>query len=261
MKNFLNDYLNFANKLADEAGIISMDYWRTSLNVDDKSHNNPVTIADKNAELKIRSMIEKEYPDHGILGEEFDSINPDAEFVWVIDPIDGTHIFIGGHKDFGNLISLTQNKKPIIGIINCPAHKERWVGVKNQNSTINNHPSKTSSVTSIEDAYFLTSGLYFNEPHLKNAVEKIKHKVKYYRYSGSCYMFGMVASGLIDFVIEDSLKVHDYMALVNIIEGAGGKITDKFGNEITRDSKGSCIASANEKLHTEIISLINEESS
>ena len=261
MKNFLNDYLNFANKLADEAGIISMDYWRTSLNVDDKSHNNPVTIADKNAELKIRSMIEKEYPDHGILGEEFDSINPDAEFVWVIDPIDGTHIFIGGHKDFGNLISLTQNKKPIIGIINCPAHKERWVGVKNQNSTINNHPSKTSTVTSIEDAYFLTSGLYFNEPHLKNAVEKIKHKVKYYRYSGSCYMFGMVASGLIDFVIEDSLKVHDYMALVNIIEGAGGKITDKFGNEITTDSKGSCIASANEKLHTEIISLINEESS
>jgi len=261
MKNFLNDYLNFANKLADEAGFISMDYWRTSIDVDDKSHNNPVTIADRNAELKIRSMIEKEYPDHGILGEEFDSINPDAEFVWVIDPIDGTHIFIGGHKDFGNLISLTQNKKPIIGIINCPAHKERWVGVKNQNSTINNQPSKTSSVTSIEDAYFLTSGLYFNEPHLKNAVEKIKHKVKYYRYSGSCYMFGMVASGLIDFVIEDSLKVHDYMALVNIIEGAGGKITDKFGNEITRDSKGSCIASANEKLHTEIISLINEESS
>ena len=261
MKNFLNDYLNFANKLADEAGFISMDYWRTSIDVDDKSHNNPVTIADRNAELKIRSMIEKKYPDHGILGEEFDSINPDAEFVWVIDPIDGTHIFIGGHKDFGNLISLTQNKKPIIGIINCPAHKERWVGVKNQNSTINNQPSKTSSVTSIEDAYFLTSGLYFNEPHLRNAVEKIKHKVRYYRYSGSCYMFGMVASGLIDFVIEDSLKVHDYMALVNVIEGAGGKITDKFGNEITRDSKGSCIASANEKLHTEIISLINEESS
>ena len=107
----------------------------------------------------------------------------------------------------------------------------------------------------------MTSGLYFNEPHLRNAVEKIKHNVRYYRYSGSCYMFGMVASGLIDFVIEDRLKVHDYMALVYIIEGAGGKITDKFGDEITRDSKGSCIASANEKLHTEIISLINEESS
>ena len=259
MNNSLQEYLNFANKLADEAGIISMEYFRTSLDIENKSDESPVTNADKNTELKLRSMIEKEYPDHGILGEEFDSINPDAEFIWVIDPIDGTKSYLAGHKDFGNLISLTQNKKPIIGIINCPAHDERWVGAKNQNSTINKQSSKTSSVTKIEDAYFFSSGLYFDEPHLRNAVDKIKHKVKYYRYGGDCYMYGMVASGLIDFVIEDSLKVHDYMALVNVIEGSGGKVTDKFGNEITTDSRGSCIASANEKLHSELISLINEE--
>jgi len=259
MNNFLLEYLNFANRLADEAGIISMEYFRTSLDIESKSDESPVTIADKNTELKLRSMIEKKYPDHGILGEEFDSINPDAEFIWVIDPIDGTKSYLAGHKDFGNLISLTQNKKPIIGIINCPAHDERWVGAKNQNSTINQQSSKTSSVTKIEDAYFFSSGLYFDEPHLRNAVDKIKHKVKYYRYGGDCYMYGMVASGLIDFVIEDTLKVHDYMALVNVIEGSGGKVTDKFGNEITTDSRGSCIASANEKLHSELISLINEE--
>ena len=259
MNNFLQEYLNFANKLADEAGIISMEYFRTSLDIENKSDESPVTNADKNTELKLRSMIEKEYPDHGILGEEFDSINPDAEFIWVIDPIDGTKSYLAGHKDFGNLISLTQNKKPIIGIINCPAHDERWVGTKNQHSTINKQSSKTSSVTKIEDAYFFSSGLYFDEPHLRNAVDKIKHKVKYYRYGGDCYMYGMVASGLIDFVIEDTLGVHDYMALVNVIEGSGGKVTDKFGNEITTDSRGSCIASANEKLHSELISLINEE--
>ena len=259
MNNSLQEYLNFANKLADEAGIISMEYFRTSLDIENKSDESPVTIADKNTELKLRSMIEKKYPDHGILGEEFDSINPDAEFIWVIDPIDGTKSYIAGHKDFGNLISLTQNKKPIIGIINCPAHDERWVGAKNQNSTCNQQPSKTSSVTKIEDSYFFSSGLYFIEPHLRNAVDKIKHKVRYYRYGGDCYMYGMVASGLIDFVIEDSLKVHDYMALVNVIEGSGGKVTDKFGNEITTDSRGSCIASANEILHSELISLINEE--
>ena len=259
MNNFLLEYLNFANRLADEAGIISMEYFRTSLDIENKSDESPVTIADKNTELKLRSMIEEKYPDHGILGEEFDSINPDAEFIWVIDPIDGTKSYLAGHKDFGNLISLTQNKKPIIGIINCPAHDERWVGAKNQNSTINQQSSKTSSVTKIEDAYFFSSGLYFDEPHLRNAVDKIKHKVKYYRYGGDCYMYGMVASGLIDFVIEDTLKIHDYMALVNVIEGSGGKVTDKFGNEITTDSRGSCIASANEKLHSELISLINEE--
>ena len=259
MNNSLQEYLNFANKLADEANTISMEYFRTSLDVENKSDETPVTIADKNTELKLRSMIEKEYPNHGILGEEFDSINPDAEFIWVIDPIDGTKSYLAGHKDFGNLISLTQNKKPIIGIINCPAHNERWVGAKNQNSTLNQQPSKTSSVTKIEDAYFFSSGLYFDEPHLRNAVDKIKNKVKYYRYGGDCYMYGMVASGLIDFVIEDTFGVHDYMALVNVIEGSGGKVTDKFGNEITTDSRGSCIASANEKLHSELISLINEE--
>ena len=259
MNNSLQEYLNFANKLADEANTISMEYFRTSLEIENKSDETPVTIADKNTELKLRSMIEKQYPNHGILGEEFESINPEAEFIWVIDPIDGTKSYLAGHKDFGNLISLTQNKKPIIGIINCPAHEERWVGAKNQNSTLNKQPTRTSSVTKIEDAYFFSSGLYFDEPHLRNAVDKIKHKVKYYRYGGDCYMYGMVASGLIDFVIEDTLGVHDYMALVNVIEGSGGKVTDKFGNEITTDSRGSCIASANEKLHSELISLINEE--
>ena len=90
MNNSLQEYLNFANKLADVAGITSMEYFRTSLSIDNKSDESPVTIADKNTELKIRSLIENKYPNHGILGEEFDSVNPDAEFIWVIDPIDGT---------------------------------------------------------------------------------------------------------------------------------------------------------------------------
>ena len=258
MNNSLQEYIKFANKLADAAGITSMEYFRTSLSIDNKSDESPVTIADKNTELHIRSMIEKKYPNHGILGEEFDSINPEAEFIWVIDPIDGTRSYIAGHKDFGNLISLTQNKKPIIGIINCPAHNERWVGVKNLNSTINLKPAKSSNVINIEDAYLFTSGLYFDEPHLRSGVEKINKKVRYFRYGGDCYMYGMLASGLIDIVIEDTLKVHDYMALVNVIEGAGGKITDKFGNEINTNSQGSVVASANEELHSKLISLINQ---
>jgi len=258
MNNSLQEYLNFANELADAAGITSMKYFRTSLSIDNKSDESPVTIADKNTELKIRSMIEKKYPSHGILGEEFDSINPEAEFIWVVDPIDGTRSYIAGHKDFGNLISLTQNKKPIIGIINCPAHDERWVGIKNLNSTINQKPAKSSNVTNIENAYLFTSGLYFDEPNLRSAVEKINNKVRYFRYGGDCYMYGMLASGLIDIVIEDTLKVHDYMALVNVIEGAGGVITDKFGTEITTDSQGSVVASANQELHSQLISLINQ---
>ena len=258
MSNSYQEYLDFANKLADVASKTSMQYFRTFLDIDNKNDESPVTIADKNTELKIRSLIEQEYPHHGILGEEFDSTNPNAEYVWVIDPIDGTRSYIAGHKDFGNLISLTQNKKPIIGIINCPAHNERWVGIKNQKSTLNKKIAKTSIVKNIEDAYLFTSGLYFGESHLRNAVEKINKKVRYYRYGGDCYMYGMIASGLIDIVIEDTLKTHDYMALVNVIEGAGGRITDKFGNEISTDSQGSVVAAANSELHSKLISLINE---
>ena len=257
MINFHQKYLNFANKLADEASETSMKYFRTKLDIDNKNDKSPVTIADKNTELKIRSLIENEYPSHGILGEEFNSVNPNAEFIWVIDPIDGTRSYIAGHKDFGNLISLTHNKDPIIGIINCPAHNERWVGVKNQISTLNNKRIRTSKVSKIKDAYLFTSGLYFDEPNLRSAVEKINNQVRYFRYGGDCYMYGMLASGLIDIVIEDTLKTHDYMALVNVIEGAGGKITDKFGEPISTESQGSVIASANEELHSEIISHTN----
>ena len=209
--------------------------------------------------MRIRELIKKEYPSHGVIGEEFENINSDSDFLWVIDPIDGTKSFVSGHKDFGTLIALLFKKKPIIGIINCPAHNERWVGIKNQNSTLNKLPIKSSTITNIEDSYLFTSGLYFDEIHLRKAVDKIQKKVSYFRYGGDCYMYGMVASGLIDIVIEDTLKTHDYMALVNVIEGAGGKITDKYGEEITTDSQGSVVASANEKLHSEIISLINEE--
>ena len=253
MNNSYQEYFNFANKLADEASQISMKYFRTKLNIDNKNDKSPVTIADKNTELKIRSLIEQKYPSHGILGEEFNSVNPNADFVWVIDPIDGTRSYIAGHKDFGNLISLTHNKNPIIGIVNCPAHNERWVGVKNQISTLNNKQIRTSKVNRIKDAYLFTSGLYFDEPNLRSAVEKINSQVRYFRYGGDCYMYGMLASGLIDIVIEDTLKTHDYMALVNVIEGAGGKITDKFGEPISTKSQGSVIASANEELHSEII--------
>ena len=128
MNNSLQEYLNFANKLADEANTISMEYFRTSLDVENKSDETPVTIADKNTELKLRSMIEKEYPNHGILGEEFDSINSDAEFIWVIDPIDGTKELINGSDEFTLNIALINKQKPILGAIYQPMKDSIFLG-------------------------------------------------------------------------------------------------------------------------------------
>ena len=257
MNNSYQEYVEFANKLADEASKISMQYFRTKLSIDQKNDMSPVTIADQNTEIKIREMINKKYPNHGILGEEFEAIKPDSEFVWVIDPIDGTRSFIAGHKDFGNLIALTQNNNPILGIINCPAHQERWVGIINKETTMNNNVVKTSNTSLINESHFCTSGLYLEDDHFKKSCDKIINKTKYYRLGGDCYMYGMVASGLIEIVLEDTLKTHDYMALVPIIEGAGGVVTDKYGGPVTINSDGSILASANKSLHNQIIDIIN----
>jgi len=226
MSHQYDEFVKFANFLADESSIIITKYFRTKINIENKEDSSPVTIADQNTELKIRELISSKYPSHGILGEEYEHINTKAEFVWVIDPIDGTRSFIAGHKDFGTLISLLHNNEPVLGIINCPAHNERWLGIKDYQTTCNDIKVNTSSKEKIEDSYLFTSGQFFYEPFLKKGFEKIKEQSKYFRYGGDCYMYGMLASGLIDIVIEDTLKVHDYMALVNIIEGAGGKITD-----------------------------------
>ena len=257
MTHHYDEFVKFANFLADESSIIITKYFRTKININKKKDSTPVTIADQNTELKIRELISSKYPSHGILGEEYEQINTKAEFMWVIDPIDGTRSFIAGHKDFGTLIALLHNNKPILGIINCPAHNERWIGIKDHHTTCNNIKVSTSSIKKIEDSYLFTSGEFFYEPFLKKGFEKIKDQSKYFRYGGDCYMYGMLASGLIDVVIEDTLKAHDYMALVNIIEGAGGKITDKFGKNVSIESDGSLVASCNPNIHQELISIIN----
>ena len=252
-----DEYLNFANLLADESENIIFNYFRKKIDIKNKEDNSPVTIADQKVELRIRELINSKFPSHGILGEEYESFKIDSEFVWVIDPIDGTRSFIAGHKDFGTLIALLYKNKPVIGIINCPAHKERWIGIENQQTTLNNKLISTSSIKNIEESYMFTSGIYFDEPILRNGFEKIKSKSRYYRLGGDCYMYGMLASGLIDLVIEDTLKPHDYMALINVIEGAGGKVSDKFGNDININSDGSLVASCNKSIHKDLISIIN----
>jgi len=253
----MEEFISFANILADESAKVIMEYFRQTFTIENKDDDTPVTIADKKSELKIRELINKAYPSHGILAEEFDNTNLDSEYIWVIDPIDGTRSFIAGHKDFGTLIALLYKKKPVLGIINCPAHNERWIGVENQITTLNGEKIKTSQKKSIEDCYTITTGLYLEDEIFRNSFENIINKSKYYRLGGDCYMYGMLSSGLVDIVFEDTLKAHDYMALVPVIQGAGGVITDKYNNPITLDSDGSVLATANSLIHNQAINMIN----
>ena len=257
MNSNKDELISFANHLADESAKIIKQYFRKSFKVENKEDESPVTVADKKTELKIRELIEDKYPNHGILGEEFEKKDTKSEYLWVIDPIDGTRSFVAGHKDFGTLIALLHNNKPIIGIINCPMHEERWVGIENKKTTLNGSEVFTSNINALDQSYVCTSGLYFNNDHFRKGFNKIIEQSNYHRFGGDCYMYGMLASGLIEVVIEDTLKVHDYMALIPVIEGSGGKISDKYGNPIDLNSEGSVVVSANEKLHKQLIGIIN----
>ena len=257
MNSNKDELISFANHLADESAKIIKQYFRKSFKVENKEDESPVTVADKKTELKIRELIENKYPNHGILGEEFEKKDTKSEYLWVIDPIDGTRSFVAGHKDFGTLIALLHNNKPIIGIINCPMHEERWVGIENKKTTLNGSEVFTSNINALDQSYVCTSGLYFNNDHFRKGFKKIIEQSNYHRFGGDCYMYGMLASGLIEVVIEDTLKVHDYMALIPVIEGSGGKISDKYGNPIDLNSEGSVVVSANEKLHKQLIGIIN----
>ena len=257
MTSHLEEFISFSNFLADESSKIIKQYFRKPLNIDNKKDDSPVTIADKNTELKIRELIEEKYPNHGILGEEFDEKNINSEYLWVIDPIDGTRSFIAGHKDFGTLIALMHNNKPVIGIINCPIHNERWIGVEGRKTIMNGKEVRTSNTTLLKESYVCSSGLYFDNKHFRRGFDKIIKLSKYHRFGGDCYMYGMIASGFIEIVLEDTLKTHDYMALIPIIEGAGGKVTDKYGKKVNINSEGSIVASANKDLHKQVMEIIN----
>ena len=249
--------VDFAHTLADKSEKVILKYFRSEINVESKNDDTPVTIADKESESVIRDMIANQYPNHGIIGEEHKDLNINNEFLWVIDPIDGTRSFIAGHKDFGTLIALLHNQQPILGIINCPAHKERWVGIYNEPTRLNDVKVTTSNKKNISESFAFTSGLYFEDKNFKNGFDKITKQTKSFRFGGDCYMYGMLASGWIDIVVEDTLKIYDYMALIPVIKGAGGTVSDRFGGEITLQSDGSFVATCSETVHKQVIKILN----
>ncbi|SVD89634.1 uncharacterized protein METZ01_LOCUS442488, partial [marine metagenome] len=131
-----------------------------------------------------------------------------------------------------------------------------WIGIKNQPTTLNGTITTTSTVQKVKDSYAFTSGLYFDDEKFKQGFDNIIKRAKYYRFGGDCYMYGMLASGLIDIVIEDTLKVYDYMALIPVIEGAGGVVSDNNNKAITLESDGSFVATSNPTLHKEVAELL-----
>lgn len=250
----LNELNPFLKILADESGKIIRSYFRSVIDIENKSDFSPVTIADKKAEEKIRELIIKEFPDHGIIGEEFGDDKIDSEYIWVIDPIDGTKSFISGALSFGTLIALLKNGKPIIGVINHPILNEFLIG-DNENCFLNDKKVKVKKCSQLSEATLLTTDhLNVIKYQNKYGFEKLINQVKLYRNWGDCYGYYLLATGFADIMIDPIMSVWDSMALIPIIKGAGGTITDYQGNDVV---KGNSIVAAVPELHSMVINILN----
>jgi inositol-phosphate phosphatase/L-galactose 1-phosphate phosphatase/histidinol-phosphatase len=250
------DRLALADELADAAGAVIRRYFRRKIAVDDKADASPVTVADREAEQAMRALIEARFPADGIFGEEFGTVREGAEWVWVLDPIDGTKSFISGIPLFGTLVALLHQGRPVLGIIDQPISRERWRGTAGRPSTHNGDPIRVRACPELAAAsLFATSPDMFPGADAA-AFARLKARVKLTRHGGDCYAYGLVASGFIDLVVEASLKPYDYCAMVPIIEGAGGVFTDWQGEPLGLASDGRVLAAGNRRLHAAALALL-----
>ena len=250
-----NELKLFAKHLADESGKIITGYFRKEISIDTKTDSSPVTIADKKAEEKMRELIMKEFPSHGILGEEFGKHNEEAEYQWILDPIDGTKSFICGTVTFGTLIALLKNGEPILGVINQPVLNEFLIG-DNLTAELNGRQVKVRECAALDKAVLLTTDHLNIEKYQDiGKFDKLTHSVKLYRNWGDCYGYYLVATGFTDIMMDPIMSVWDTMALIPVIRGAGGIITDYHGGDPVKGD--SVIASVNQALHNEILNILN----
>lgn len=236
VKTELEKYLAIAENLADLARPILRKYYRTGVSIEDKADATPVTLADRAAELAMRRFINEHCPGHGIKGEEFGDENLVADFVWVLDPIDGTKSFMTGKPLFGTLIALCYQGRAVVGVIDMPILDERFTATHCGGAQRNHAPINTRACPSLAQA-----ALYATTPYMftGDAGEKFNQlvvQVKYPLFGADCYGYGLVASGFADMVVEAHLKPYDYLACGLIVTEAGGIAKDWQGRDLALDS-------------------------
>jgi inositol-phosphate phosphatase / L-galactose 1-phosphate phosphatase / histidinol-phosphatase len=233
-----------ANRLADAAGAAIKPFFRSNFSHEAKDDASPVTEADRAAEAAIRAIIEAECPHDAIIGEEFGEKPGTSGRCWVLDPIDGTVSFMAGRPIFGTLIALLDNDWPVLGVIDQCISGERWVGAAGRETTLNGKAVRTRPCRSLADVTLASTGpQYFGEhdaEHFMTLAAQTAHKRMV--WGGDCYNYGLLAAGHIDLVVEAGLKLHDFAALVPIIEGSGGLMCDWTGEPLHAKSDGHIIA-------------------
>lgn len=253
--------VSFFDKLAAAAAAETMSRFRSKIEIENKLDEgfDPVTAADKAAERAIREVIEAEYPDHGILGEEEENKNLDSEFVWVIDPIDGTRAFITGLPVWGTLIGLYQNGRAVMGMMDQPFTGERFLsdGKSSFMKLRGGEPQvlKTSNVTDLSKASMFTTTPELHTGDNSRRYFALENEINLPRYGVDCYAYGVLAMGYADLVCESDLKPYDIGGLIAVVENAGGVVTKWDGGR--PEMGGDCLAAATPELHAKALEVLN----
>lgn len=252
-----DELIAFANHLADLARTAIRPHFRKKLDIEAKADASPVTIADREAEAVMRRAIEARYPAHGIFGEEFGHARADSAWQWILDPIDGTKSFVTGLPIFGTLIALTHENLPVLGVIDQPIMGDRWVGAAGRTTTYNNEPARTNAGTLLREAAVLTTYVDAFTDSEQAAFTRLRKACRLNRMSGDCIAYAMIPSGFADIVVDGKVQPYDYAALIPVIEGAGGVITDWEGTPLDTTSPARVLAAANSTLHEAARSILS----
>jgi len=235
--------------------VITTHFANPDLVVDRKEDLSPVTAADRGAETVMRELIASHYPEHGIIGEEFGNSREDAEYVWVLDPVDGTISFAAGVPLFGTLIGLLYRGRPVLGCIHQPTIGQLCIG-DNEQTTLNGRRVRVRTSAGLAKATLLTTDLD-NIAAYQNydTFEALRHEVGMFRTWGDCFGYLQVATGNADIMIDPVLNPWDLLPLIPVIQGAGGVITAWDGSDAIAGK--SCIA-ATPELHAEVVRRLNK---
>ncbi|MGF1658634.1 MAG: inositol monophosphatase family protein [Rubrimonas sp.] len=219
-----------------------------------KSDGSPVTALDRAVERRLRREIAAAFPDHGVLGEEEGPERTDAPHVWVIDPIDGTRQFAAGLPNWGTLVALCREGRPVIGVIDQPWCERMWLGVAGVGTSVNGRPARCAPVSALGDCVASLSDPDAYDAETAPGLAAIRGRTRWNVYDGGCLGYGALAEGRIGLCLNGpNLEPFDIAALVPVVEGAGGTISGWRGEALTIASSGAIVASATPALHAQAL--------
>jgi myo-inositol-1(or 4)-monophosphatase len=256
------DFANFVDQLASVSGDTILPFFRTALAIENKKAGgfDPVTAADRAAEDAMRTLIRKNFPDHGIIGEEYGEERSGADYVWVLDPIDGTKSFITGMPAWGTLIGLMRFGEPVFGLMHQPFTRERFSGdggAAHYRGPAGNRDLHVRACATLSDALLATTSPLLMSAADRAAFVRVENVVKLSRYGGDCYAYCMLAAGQIDLIIETEIKSHDIVALIPIIQGAGGVITTWDNGPPQKG--GRIVVAGDKRVHQAAMKVLNNQ--